>query len=324
MTLRQALASFDAPSFVKRHGGYKESRSSLSHEYLLTCPRCGSGRLRWHARKGTWICWGCRKTGDTIALVQLLERCEEHEAIAYVLDGYVGGDAPAQLDTEAICAPVKRQLTRLAQMPWPHGVDVLSQTPMHARAWSYLHSRGLTPAMVEHLRLGWGRQGWLDGYIVFPVYMDGGLVYWQGRQAQDPPTGPKTLNPRSQEGFATAQDVLFNYDAAKRDSHVVICEGPIDALKVGPNAVALFGKISSPVKVARLIRMRAMRYTVYLDRGEEERQHAERLAKQLDAYAPTYLATPPLGYDPGALTVEQNAHVIANAERFVPRLAALD
>jgi hypothetical protein len=95
---------------------------------------------------------------------------------------------------------------------------------------------------------------------------------------------------------------------------LVICEGPIDALKVGHHAVALFGKVAGPIKVQRLLRCRALRYTIYLDAGREERECAERLADQLTTFAPTYIATPPAGYDAGALTVEYNAQVIANAE----------
>lgn len=204
-------------------------------------------------------------------------------------------------------------------MPWPSGVDVLADTPLHAPAWDYLRKRGLGPELLRDWRLGWGRMGWLREYILFPVLMDGGLVYWQGRFAGDwrEARVPKTRNPRSVEGYATAQDVLFNYDRAKAASHLVICEGPIDALKIGPHAVALFGKVASPSKVARLLRCRALRYTVYLDAGEEEREHAERLAAQLSGFAPTHIATPPPGYDPGALTIEQNAHVLEHAPRYV-------
>jgi DNA primase len=318
--LYDAVRSFDAEAFTRRHGGYKESRSQASHEYLLPCAACGSSRLRWNALKGwgTWVCWGCRRSGDTLALVELLERCDELEAVDYVMKGYVGGKAPIQLDASALKDPraQRQRLTRLPQIPWPMGVDVLGRIALHEPAWRYLSSRGLTHHALDGYRLGWGRSGWLAGYLVFPCYMDGGMVYWQGRQARDPTTGPKTLNPRAEPGMATAADVLFNYERARTADHVVVCEGPIDALKIGPHAVALLGKATSPAKIERLLRMRTLRYTVYFDAGDEERECAERLAAQLSAFATTYIAEPPAGYDPGALTVEQNAHVIARARQF--------
>ena len=42
-TFRRALEAFDIATFVRRHGGYKESASKHSLEYLVTCPACGSG-----------------------------------------------------------------------------------------------------------------------------------------------------------------------------------------------------------------------------------------------------------------------------------------
>ena len=329
--LARALSGFDAASFVKRHRGYKESRSPLSHEYLLTCPTCSSDRLRWrHDPKGrqTWICWGCRRSGDSLGLIQLMESCDLAAAIAHVLDGYIGGDAPQQLHGVV----TKQQTTVTKLMPWPAGVELL--TPMHAQAWAYVANRGITPEQVREYRIGVGRTGKLSGYIVFPVFMDGGLVYWQGRASWDPPANldstarkvwihethyRKTLNPTAEANFATAADVLFNWDRARTSTHVVICEGPIDAIKVGLYAVALFGKAWSPAKLQRLLRMPAKRYTVYLDRGKEERESALALAGALASYAPTFLATPPDGYDAGSLTCEQNAQIIQMAEPFQGR-----
>ena len=157
--------------------------------------------------------------------------------------------------------------------------------------------------------------------------MDGGLVYYQGRATWEPEGATaeerkrwvkltnyrKTLNPINRDGQAHAEDVLFNYDRAKPEPHVVICEGPIDAMKVGPHAVALLGKKASPAKIERLLRMHATRYTIYLDRGDEERAAARSLGKELSAFAPTFLAEPPPGYDPGNLNPTQNAQVIAQA-----------
>jgi hypothetical protein len=322
--LRNAVECFNARAFAERHGGYKESLNPLSHEYLLPCPKCGSSRLRWNSRKshwGAWKCWACSISGDTLRLIELLERVDDVDAVALVMDGHVGGNAPNQLGTKlspSRATPKHAKLTRLPQIAWPDGVDVLADTPLHAPAWEYLRTRGLTPKDLAGQRVGWGRLGWLRDYLVFPVYMDGGLVYWQARAAFEGEGSGfrKTLNPRSVPGCATAQDVLFNYDRARAAQHLVICEGPIDALKVGHHAVALFGKVAGPIKVQRLLRCRALRYTIYLDAGREERECAERLAEQLSTFAPTYLATPPAGYDAGALTVEYNAQVIANAERY--------
>ena len=336
--LERALRSFDANAFADRHGGYKESRSSRSHEWLIPCPWCGSDRLRWRHQPGVkmaWVCWGCGRTGETLDLVQGLERCDRAGAIGYVLDGYVGGDAPVALDLVASMPTVSHRpdLEVLPRVPYPRGYEAIDVTsPVHFEARRYLHGRGVTDEMIAAYRIGTSRSGWLKGYVIFPCFMDGGLVYWQGRATWDPPNTDKerrrvwvkqtnyrkTLNPYGEEAGAGASFVLFNFDRARAERHVVVCEGPIDAVKVGLHAVALLGKVPSPTKVERLLRMSASRYTVYLDRGEEERAKALELARQLHDFAPTFIATPPPGYDPGKLSVAQNAAVIAQAEPYRP------
>lgn len=333
--LDRALEQFDADAFSARHGGAKESRSPHSREWLLRC-WCGSERLRWRHEPGVkqaWICWGCGRTGDTVQLVQWLERCSEADAIGYVLDGYVGGDAPTELQRKAVMpTPSKISLGVLPTIPFPRGFEWLDlNTPAHREAWRYLiQGRGLHPSDVARYRLGYSRHGRLKGYVIFPCFIDGSLVYWQGRATYDPPPGTpeerkawiksvgyrKTLNPSKYEGAAGASEILFNYDGARHHEHVVICEGPIDAIKVGPHAVALLGKVTTPAKVERLLRTAARRYTVYLDRGEEERMVARRLARELHAFVPTFLAEPPPGHDPGSLTREQNRAVVENAVPF--------
>jgi hypothetical protein len=283
------------------------------------------------------VCWGCRKSGETLDLVELLDGIDRMEAIRRVLAGYVGGDSPTALEASArIPPPARTDLTRLPVVPYPRGAEPLVWGhPAHLRVWRYLiEERRLRREDIERYRVGAGLYGWLEGYAVFPCYMDGGLVYWQGRACWDPPkhlngdqrrawskaTGyRKTLNLPSSEERVGASEILLNYDAARTAQHVVIVEGPIDAVQVGASAVALLGKVPTPTKVERLLRMHAMRYTVYLDPGVEERAKAEALATQLSDFAPTFIATPPVGYDPGSLTPEQNAYVIEKAPAFRAR-----
>lgn len=341
--LDRAIKNFDAKAFTNRHKGWKESASKNSHEYLFHCPFCQGHNLRWNAQKSCWKCWNCNKTGDTIFLVQIFERCDREGAIGYILDGYVGGDAKLELSDIATLPDVTRverkKLQRLPLMFWPPMVT--PATRVYAQAYAYLLGRGITDEQIITYRIAVGLSGRLKNYVVFPVYMDGGLVYWQARATWDPPRGlsdeakhawikatkyRKNINPvNPPKGInrATAIDVLYNYDRAKNETHVVICEGPVDAIKIGPHAVALLGK-GTDEKIERLRRMRAQRYTIYLDRGKlksgrtrtEEREKAEWIASELDGFAPTFIATPPADLDPGALSQEQNSRFIDIAEPF--------
>lgn len=326
---RRALEQFDAYRFAVRHGGYKESASLRSHEYLLPCPWCTSSRLRWnHPTKKGFTCWGCNQNGSTIELIAKIENCSFEAAHTLVLEGYVGGDA--SLELKPITAPT-RVAHAITAIPWPAGVDVLSGSELHRPAWLYLTRRGVDPNTAMQWRLGFGRFGRVKDYIIFPVFMQGELVYWQGRSIHDPPRGLtpegrkewirehhyiKSINPVAMAGQATAGDVLLNYDRARHEPHVVIVEGPFDNIKIGPHGTGLLGKAATDAKIEKLLSMRAQRYTIYLDRGEKERASALSLAQRLSNYVPTHIAVPPEGYDPGSLSPEQNAHVISAAPRF--------
>lgn len=310
-----------------------------SQEYLLPCPYCSSDRLRWnHPAKQLWICWGCSRSGTTLDLVQALEKIDLREAMLYVDKLYLGGDASLELVPIRAHAAPPRSIGDLPAMPWPAGVDLLAANEAHRNAWRYLGKRGVDASIAFAYGLGVGRFGRLANYLVFPCYQDGRLVYWQGRATYDPPAQldsaqrkawvvsahfRKTLNPCSSDGAARAGDILFNYDRARQSQHVVICEGPFDAIKVGAHAVALLGKVASTAKINLLRRMRAARYTIYLDRGVAEANAARALAAELSPYVPTFIATPPEGYDPGALTAEQNHYVIERAPRYDASRVAL-
>lgn len=325
MTLARALERFDALAFVTRHHGRKESRGPRSHEYLLDCRACGSDRLRWNAQKGAWICWGCRRSGSTIDLVADFEGITLRDAEELIADSYVGGDAPTSLS--GVAPPkAKPRIRRLPTISFPPSVAAES----HAQVFEYLCRRRIALEAMRAYGLRAGIDGPTRGYVIFPVHMDGTVVYWQGRASWDPPFADaeqnkqwvkahryrKTLNPLGDDTGeqATAGEVLFGYDFARTQPHVVVVEGPFDAMQVGVHAVALLGK-GTDAKLARLRAMAASRYTVYLDRGAEDA--AQRLAGELSAIAPTYLATPPEGHDPGSLDPARNAAVIARAVRFV-------
>lgn len=357
--LQRALERFDARRFAEKHGGRKESKSARSHEYLLNCPLCRGHNLRWNSSKRAWICWNCQTTGDTLYLIQLLERCSREAAIDIVFGDYVGGDARLELSQLAVLpqlAEPAARLRRLPPMPLPQGSVPAAQNGFVRQ---YLLRRGITDAMMADWRIAAGTAGRERDHALFPVFMDGALVYWQARAAWDPPAGlskeerrawverthyRKTLNPTAPcwspaqpspenparcrnchrlviehqaappagQEPASGGEVLFNFDRARHSPHVVVCEGPADAIKVGPHAVALFGK-GTEQKIQRLRQMPASRYTIYLDRGEEERAKAREIAAALSGYAQVFVAEPPEGHDAGSLTSEQNAAVVAAA-----------
>lgn len=337
--LERAIVAFQMAPFARAVGGRKESPSPLSHEWLFTCPHCGSSRLRFNAQKRAGVCWSCRKGFETFSLVRDILKLDEFGAVEWFVSRYVGGDSSAASLSSALTpmeAP-KPAVRRLAQIKWPEGAEILTAPcAPHARAWDYLTRRSIDVHMVREFGLAYGRSGRVRERIVFPCRMDGTLVYWQARATWDPPphlegaelrewkekTGYiKSINPIVNGALdPQAHEVLFNYERASVEPHVVICEGPVDAIKVGVHAIALLGKVAGPVKLERLKRSRAKRFTIYLDNGTEERASAINIAKELSAMAEVRICTPPPGYDAGALDRATNAAIVGAAVPWVPRI----
>lgn len=330
---KRALQQFDALAFTRKHGGYKESANKYAREYLLPCPWCASSRLRWHhPGKNGFKCWGCNKQGSSLELIVALEGLTYQGAMAFVKAGYVGGDADLTLKG----VPEKAART-IGPMDWPRGVEMLAPVAMHEVCWKYLAKRGVDAATAAEWQLGFGRSGKLANYVVFPVFQNGMLLYWQARACWDPPPGlspedrrgwvklteyVKSINPPMRLGHAVAGDVLLNYDRARHFDHVVVVEGPFDAIKVGPYAVALLGKVPTEAKISALLGTAAKRITIYLDRGEEEARCGLQLAQALAPYRAVFIAQPPENKDAGDLTVEENWATVCGAVPFAGKALA--
>jgi len=338
-TLARAITAFQMGPFARAVGARKESPSAYSHEWLFTCPRCSSSRLRFNAAKRAGVCWGCRRGYDTFALVRDVLKMDELAAVLWFTSRYVGGDSSAEALTSAlvVMAAPKPAVRRLPQVQWPEGAEILTSPCLpHERAWAYLSGRGIDLHMVREFGLAYGRSGRVRERIVFPCRMDGTLVYWQARAIYDPPpllqghdlrgwkernAYIKSINPSLSSADAPqAHEVIYNYERARDEPHVVICEGPIDTIKIGLHAVGLLGKAAGPVKLERLKRMRASRFTIYLDHGPEELESARRIASELSAMAEVRICTSPPGYDAGALDRATNAAIVAAAIPWVPCL----
>lgn len=86
--------------------------------------------------------------------------------------------------------------------------------------------------------------------VFIPVFADTKLVYWQARDVYGMEDTPPYYISRG------GKKSLFNFDMASKAPFMVICEGVFDAVTVGTNAVALFGKSLTPIQIDQLCKYR--------------------------------------------------------------------
>jgi hypothetical protein len=123
----------------------------------------------------------------------------------------------------------------------------------------YMSKRGILLEDAHSFGLVWCNAGRYANRLIFPVWEEGQLVYYQGRAMWEESDRPgeryiKALNPPKEEGAAVSSEVLMNLSTARHYPRVAIVEGPIDCIKAGPSAVCTFGKKISPVQIAKLQR----------------------------------------------------------------------
>jgi hypothetical protein len=132
---------------------------------------------------------------------------------------------------------------------WPGRMSHLHHLYEDHPALTYLRERGFDPVQLSHrLGLAYCFSGYPEfrlagGRLIIPIYSDGKPVGWQARYIGDPPdkSVPKYF---TMTGFKKTQ-YLYNLDTARRYPYVIVCEGCTDVWRVGPTAVALFGKTLS-------------------------------------------------------------------------------
>ena len=226
-------------------------------EYHVNCPYCNDTRKRLYINHK----WGVYDEVIQARLLWLIhcfnESCfkylPERKRALYneVFDPMTS--SPHAVD-EVLEGSSEYEESKPAFMPGE--VVPIDQLPKDHAAAMYLLQRGFDLTQLSaYFGIGYCQQALINvqlaaDRIFIPVYKDGVLVGWQARVIGDQRNKfiPKYY---SMPGWRKGMFV-YNHDMAKRFNHVVICEGPTDVWRYGPEAVCLFGKVPTCAQSAVL------------------------------------------------------------------------
>ena len=247
---------------IKNYLAKYNPQSVGDDELVIRCPLCGKEKLTVNTSKRLWHCWVCQEyktdfsgkrvpvkgAGGIIGLVSLLEGISYSDAIRVVdEDSRIrsSGFSPKLVD--------KKRLDMVyPEIPYPVGSTMISGN------LPYCEKRGITPVDVLEFKLFWCSYGRYANRLMFPVFEENRLVFYQARAMWEPIPGEKYIkstNPPAMEGVVLGPtDFLFNLDQACHYSRVAVCEGPVDAIHTGRDAVCTFGKRLSNIQVRKLLR----------------------------------------------------------------------
>ena len=136
-------------------------------------------------------------------------------------------------------------------------MSVTSDSPWAEVARYYLTSRGLDPLGFEYFV---SEHPKYVGRLLIPYRFRDKIVYWQGR-AMDEAIQPRYKNPTVEK-----ENIFFNMDELYRytSDPLYVTEGPLDALSIGPTAIALTGSSLTGFKWGELVKAAVRRRVVFI------------------------------------------------------------
>lgn len=284
-TLRQIFDQLNVP--VAGPGESKHVRAGWLG--IVRCPHCGSTKTHLGFPENGMVgnCWLCGRHSLWDTLIALgLDRRQASEVLA-------GLDRGARAPREH---PVAGRLQP------PGGLGPLA--PAHI---AYLRRRGLDARQAADL---WGAKGIglasrLAWRIYLPVHLHGREVSWTTRSiARD--AKQRYVSAAPDEEILPLKSLLLGEDMARNATIVV--EGPMDAIRVGPGAVATFGLNVTAAQVARIAAfpLRA----ICMDNQERAQRVGERLCRELSVFpGETVRVQLESGEDPGSADPEEIAEL---------------
>lgn len=241
--------------FVKRLGAYKYRNGWLR---VPICPYC-------HREQKMGINLNTYRTNCF--------RCGEHPSPAQMVMDIEGLDTYSELITflrngdftELTFTEEKVELSEAKPVYLPEGFKLITQgTSTLANSFrKYVIKRGFNPNELAKHGVGYCTKGEYFGYLIIPFYTEGSLRYWNARLVIG--SGPRYNNPPKDITGLGKEFLIYNSDALGLYNQVFICEGAINALTMGDNAIATMGKSISRYQINELIKAQAKRYIILLD-----------------------------------------------------------
>lgn len=296
--------------FIKDAGiSYKQT----SNSYIFTCPRC-SKRDKLYIRKqdGVFICFYCHENNHfsgkvEYALSEILNLSVGEIRQQLYQKEFVKRPAPLYLDVQTNQEIVEENKQEtFMPLSWPFESYPLDH-PYSVKGRAYLESRGIPLTIALQYRLRYFPQ---QSRVLFPVYHQHRLYGWQGRIVSN--VQPKVL---SSKNLPTSHLVMFE-DRLQPRQPMVICEGPVDAIKAhlcGGN-IATMGKMVGKNQIELLLSYQPSK--IYLALDPDAANETNRLLQEFGEYE-CYLLWPSKGKkDLGELSFEEVYELFKEAPRL--------
>jgi hypothetical protein len=156
--------------------------------------------------------------------------------------------------------PTEKKLelpTAEAPLPTLSVLITTDNSPWCEVAREYLKGRGISPSDTPFYVSD--NEKWV-GRVIIPYIFREKIVYWQARSMDE------LITPRYKNPLIEKENLFFNMDEIYRytDEPLFVTEGPLDALSIGKNAVALLGSTLSEYRERELKKAAVRRKIIFV------------------------------------------------------------
>lgn len=223
------------------------------HEWVVDCPKCGA--IKRFSMNPKIVRYNCFRCGGGHLMKFLLDHGVPHFDAMKLVEGEDLIDLGQFDESINQLAQTHKQIEEAGNSPediyrMTHGFMQIDDPVIRVLVEPYLRSRGFTVEYAKSWGLTYAHTGPYGGRLIIPCFDNGVLTYFQARSMFG--QQPKYLNPSVPKGR-----VVFNADTARRYAKagypIYVFEGGFNAMSVGPNTVAVFGKNVSDTQLGILL-----------------------------------------------------------------------
>ena len=234
-----------APHFIREYllekfkGNYKLS----SNDIELIVPSLfvtndWKNHLSINLVSGLWQCFKSGNKGNFTQLYAFLEGITYNEAEAEILFKEFNEDVRPRLATQK--KPKAENYNKILELDLTPIMlkDYESDDRIIQKAWTFLYERRLFDLEKEDRKYYVSNAFKYSNRVLIPFEENNSIFYFQARTLQG--DTPKYLNPS--DGWVKPSSILYPFD--EEEDHVVVCEGPLDAISLqiqGVNATCTMG-----------------------------------------------------------------------------------
>jgi hypothetical protein len=284
-----------------------------SNSFVFTCPKCHKKDKLYVRRKdGRFKCFFCANLNNFQGKPEFALRALTHLSLDEIRSKLYGGISLATFAADFAFDDIfldeddEEEIELLPSVTYPYGYKPIT-SPSCSRGLKYMLGRGITQRQLIKYGIYYSQ---LERRVIFPIATNGILNGWQARYIEDTTyisNGEIKNVPKITTSPNTPRDRLLMFHDGLYDSpHIVLCEGPVDALKcdlIGGN-VATMGKIITH-KQLQVVKSHTNIRKIYLALDPDAFEEILKLIHEFDeSYTVYWLQAPKPYKDLGEMSCE--------------------